>query len=199
MTRLRNQWASVFGYDPTAVSAPAFTLPASKFSGGPANAFTARSTSYVTATSNELVVSNVPDPIEWVELAHDGSDSFTTGVAPSCPLPHAWAWNSSTPWLIAFELQLIEVLYSAGSPTGVRIRCSVANQSGRSAVAVTISLANTWQSVLSHGPYPYEVFEAKARSTSTQVYLQFRITPNDISEVSGIAIPFNLRTFASKA
>ena len=186
MTRLRDQWASVFGYDPTAERAPAFTLPASKFLGGAASAFHARGTG-ATATSAEFVVSNVADPIEWIELAHDGADAHT-GVLPYLNMPS-----------YSFEIQLMEVIYSAGAPTGVRLRVSTADNTSRTAVDVTITTANTWQGVESIGPSPYHVLAAKCRVTSTQCFLQLRITPQSGSYYCGISIPFNLHTFASKA
>jgi hypothetical protein len=208
MFRLRDNVLAVLGIDP-ADPAPVFTIPPSVAKAELNDIFYAAASGAAVATA-EMIVSVLADDVEWIELAHSGyqatddvPDLTVGGVSPhvgSLSLP-----GSGNPSALvgSTELSLIDVIYSSGVPTGVRIasrtKRAVYSTSAWtiSAADVTVTLANTWQTI--HANFSGSVdLQAKARATATEVYLQLR-TNAGIYSRDFIDIPFNRRSFKSKA
>lgn len=198
MTRLRDQWASVFGFDPTSPTQPPFTLPASTEVASGTLFFQgqAYSTSF---TTSEYIISVVSDPVEWLELENIAGAPYGNGSSATewKMIPHFIDTNNSQVVIAAVNLTLVDVIYSAGAPTGVRIRgCgdSAVGSGSSTMFDVTVPLTNTYTTLvaISGGN-----LQAKARATSTDVYLQMRHT--NPSFQAAIRVPMNRRVFASKA
>jgi hypothetical protein len=203
MFRLRDNVLAVLGIDP-ADPAPVFTIPPSTQQAELNDTFWATGAG-VAITTAEMIVSVVADDVEWVELAHSGmfftNDVPLGGVAPHVGSKTAFSDTGGVNHaylIVAVELSLIDVIYSGGVPTGVRI-CSrqvegtVVNEDD-----VIVTLANTWQTILPDIISTSDL-QAKARATSTEVYLQLRVNGSMASGSGFISIPFNRRSFRSKA
>jgi hypothetical protein len=190
MFRLRDNVLAILGIDP-ATPSPVFTIPPSTLEAvGPDCMF---DQGYgATVTTNEVVVSVIADDVEWVELMQDVVTVGPTGDV----LAHLGYHNNTPLIIVGWNLQLIDVIYASGAPTGVRImasRISITAAVGsptRTSYDVTITLANTFQTVISG------VLTAKARATATDVYLQLRLVDGGLQ--SWISVPFNRRSFKSK-
>lgn len=214
MFRLRDNWMSVLGIDNTDPT-PVFTIPSSVLHAESAPIFSATSTSATTLTSNEEIVSKIVDDVEFVTIEHGAHTNYDTNdleAETAVTTPHFTVgklYNSdSSDGDIAScaNATLIDTIYSSGSPTGVRVvaRGKIVTNLGAVAASwsgdVVITLANTWQTILTLGGGLglAGTLQAKARSDVDNVYLQFRLT-SIASKPAHIELPFARRSFKSKA
>jgi hypothetical protein len=204
MFRLRDNVLAVLGIDP-ADPAPVFTIPPSTERAELASSWYASGSSGA-LTAAEQIVSVIDDDVEWIELGHDAFwQNVTASYNVGGVCPHVGSFDGITEHGIfyAMEVTLVDVLYSAGVPTGVRVVVNSKEHTGsftfvREVYDVTITLANTWQTIFPNMGSTSSDFQGKARATSTEVYLQLRIT-GAIDQTDFIDIPFNRRSFKSKA
>lgn len=213
MTRLRNQAASVLGYDPASGSAPSFGLPTSTEDVSGIPVMSASGTGYSTITTGEIEISTVSASVEWAEprlvnFNFEIMDSLT-GFIPGAQYANAANWysicdlsgSSAGPFMTTWgSLLAIDVTYVAGAPTGVNLTVGYNAGNGPNSIAtVTITLANTWQTVCNHTVNGRtNTIQAKCRATSTTVYLQMRVTVSS-DVMFGICVPVVVRSFKSKA
>lgn len=192
MFRLRDNVLAVLGIDP-ADPAPVFTIPPSVEKAEGVGVFFAQGYG-ASDTTAEQIVSVIADDVEWIELGNAG---YAGAIGGAGVLPHIGAHDNTPELNTGYNISLIEVLYSASVPTGVRI---VAHWAAITATPsspaittydVTITLANTYQNVISG------IMDAKARATATEVYLQLRRDAGGLQTY--IMVPFNRRSFKSKA
>lgn len=201
MTRLRDQAASVLGYDPTQVSAPTFTLPKSKLEITQNNLLYATHSFTATTTSvtSEIIISSVDDAVETIDvqpylLSSVNGGNMAAFVAANEPLlGHMFTNQSGGGWI---QFTAINVPYTAGSPDSVDITLTDENGTGLS--TVSLPLDNSWYNL--HGSYGTISFQGRARATSTDVYLTLRALAGGTGAgiFTTIALPIITRKFLSK-
>lgn len=185
MTRLRNQWAAFMGVDPTSVTKPAFTLPASNLEVKESSVLHASSSTGVDETA-EIVVSDTTD---------DAEDIQVYGTVNTSVSPYAFTRVSDTP----YEITAIDVIYSSGAPTGVRFfyRANGAPylSGGGACSSYTAPLDNTYHDGIVVGSAKVQI---KARASGSLVYSRFKcIGANPLDTVVAIAV--TRKSFKSKS
>jgi hypothetical protein len=197
MTRLRNQAAAVLGYDPTSATAPSFALPPSTQNVEGAALWRAVINSSATwATTAEEVVSVVADDVEDIQLGYPPAPYYSdTNANQACGV-HV-SRNTGT---AGINIISIDVPYTSGNPTGVRVTvCSKVNSGTETVTQHTLPLDDAWTRILTLDTNKL-LFDGKARATATHVYLSLRAQENDGAEDFGVAIrvPFVRKSFKSK-
>lgn len=202
MFRLRDNALSILGVDP-ADPTPVFTIPPSIQSVEEYFRFAASggAGSSSTFTTAENIVSKLADDVEDLQMggieARDtiGGSASTIFNAARGNLCH----SASNIDRVCYAIRLVSVIYSGGSPTGVRIigdEISESTTAGwASSFDVTVTLANTWQTLETDGTVS---FQAKARADSTDVYLQMRGTGVSVGW-GGVTLGVVRKSFQSKA
>lgn len=182
ITRLRDNVLAILNIDP-ADPAPVFTIPPSVLKIAQSGLLTAHLTSSATSdtmTTSEVIISTIAEDVEVLKIAY-------------CRLLVA----SPTITDPVVEFGDIDVVYSSGAPTGVRIQ----NTSG---TMITLPLTNTFTPVYTRnfsGEGDTQL-SLKTRADSTHVYLQARVetgTPYAYGMTSNFDMLFTLSNFKSKA
>lgn len=187
MTRLRDQWASVFGFDPTSVTQPPFTLPFSKQDVQESNVYFAAG-GVGTITASERVLSVIATSVE----------DWQSGNAISA---FTYAFTASGGFAKQYGIISANANYVSGAPTSVDI--AVHDALGGSVSVVNVTDTNTYQTIKSYsdGGGNTLTIQAKMRVTSTTAYLQLRSTTTvQALESVGqtVLLPFTRKSFLSK-
>jgi hypothetical protein len=191
MQRLRDNICAVLGIDPLSPTVPTVPYPPSQL------ACVAEAEFYAAAgasTTSEIVVSDLAEPFEKIDLESTRSE-VSNLTDPDIPYNRVGflldghftyanqngVLNLETCWWMVTPPKIV---YVSGSPDSLQMR--IRRVGGNTAVApststISIPLDNTYHN--------YTVFDAKARATSTDVYLQLR-------SKGLISINFHMRRYA---
>lgn len=187
MTRLRDNFLAIMGIDTTA-TAPSFTLPASYMA---AVRHAAQRMDFDDDTSHagaEITLTQHSDPSELIVIGRASGTSLI---------------NSDE--YAEFNIDSINVVYSAGSPTGVRFtgfvhstHVPVTAYDVFTPFDVTLTLTNTWQTVVEDYPTNSRL-QAKLRADSTYTYLTLRTDVDNVGTCSGtFYFSLTIKRFQSK-
>lgn len=197
MTRLRDQWASFLGVDPTSVTQPPFALPASYQKVETSDFLSATGGLGATITTGEALVATIADDVEDIQVSNFQNTAYdNTGRVEFDTLSGnflAYKSSATTVGPNAAIMTAMSVDYTAGAPVSMTFWLI---QSDGSFVSTTVTANNTYQTILTVGSI---TLEAKVRLTSTQVFLTLRSPAVSASHHAEIRLPFVTKSFQSKA
>jgi hypothetical protein len=197
MQRMRNQWAAFMGVDPTSVTQPAFTLPASTQNVENSYYLTASGGTGAWATTAEATVSVVADDIEDMQI---GQGIYYLSTYHGILVPH-FTQSLATAGISyrAAQIVSINVPYVTGVPQSVDVFFVTESLASAGSSTVSLPIDDAWHSLVNFASGRLEI-EGKARGTATHVYLTLRAKTDGNDGDSGpvIRFPFVRKSFKSK-